>query len=75
MHGKNLSVLTNMLDPSRLTSVNRDNIVEANEAKVSMMPTGLLDTLTAAEIADLVAYLRSGGNPKHVVYAAPVAVK
>ena len=71
MHGKNLSVLTNMLDPSSLTNVERDNIAETSAAKVSMMPTGLLDTLTANEIADLVAYLRSGGNPESAIYVEP----
>ncbi len=71
MRGKSLSVLTNMLDPSSLTNVNRDNITETSTAKVSMMPTGLLDTLNADEIADLVAYLRSGGNPKSPIYAKP----
>lgn len=68
MNGKNLSVLTNMLDPSSLTEVNRDNVMETSEAKVSMMPTGLLDTFSADEIADLVAYLRSGGDPQSPIY-------
>lgn len=75
MNGKNLSVLTNMLDPSSLTNIDRDNIAEANEARVSMMPTGLLDTLTADEIVDLIAYLRAGGNPNHALYSQPVASK
>ncbi len=73
MRGKNLSVLTNMLDPSSLTNVDRDNIAETSAAKVSMMPTGLLDTLTAQEIADLVAYLRSGGNSNSPIYSAAVS--
>lgn len=73
MRGNTLVVLTNMLDPSSLTNVNRDDVIEAVEAKSSMMPTGLVDTLTADQIADLVAYLRAGGNANHMIYTKPVA--
>ena len=31
-------------------------------SKVSMMPTGLLDTLTRDEILDLLAYMKSVGK-------------
>ncbi len=38
--------------------------VEARQpAKISQMPEGLLDRLSADEIRDLMAYLMSGGNP------------
>ncbi len=33
-----------------------------------MMPAGLLDTFKPDEIADLLAYLRSGGSPAHPIY-------
>ncbi|EMI42385.1 c-type cytochrome [Rhodopirellula sp. SWK7] len=75
MRRNELNVLTNMLDPSSLTKLNRDDIAETFEAKISMMPTGLLDTLTGEEIIDLVAYLRSGGNANHRLYTDPVAAK
>jgi hypothetical protein len=32
------------------------------------MPKGLLDKLTHEEILDLVAYVYSGGDPKHKVF-------
>ena len=32
---------------------------------------GLLDTLSEAEILDLLAYLRSGGQPDHPLYETP----
>jgi len=73
MNGKNLSVLTNMLDPSALTSLNRDNIEEARPATTSMMPSGLLDTFTKDEIIQLMAYLRAGGQSEHPLYKASVA--
>jgi hypothetical protein len=33
-----------------------------------MMPTGLLNTLKADEIQDLIAYLMSRGDSEHQVY-------
>jgi putative heme-binding domain-containing protein len=75
MHENKLSVMTNMLDPSSLAEIDRDSVEESLEAKTSMMPSGLLDTFTAEEIADLVAYLRSGGEAKHAIYTKPLAVK
>ncbi|MDA8744272.1 c-type cytochrome [Rubripirellula amarantea] len=73
MHEKNINVLTNMLDPSSLTVINRDSIEETRESKVSMMPSNLVDTFTAAEIADLIAYLRAGGRREHPIYKDAVA--
>ncbi|MEM6363931.1 MAG: L-sorbosone dehydrogenase [Planctomycetota bacterium] len=75
MHSDRLTVMTNMLDPSATTTVIRDDILETAEAKTSMMPSGLLDTLTTTDIEDLVAYLRSGGNAKHAIYGQPVAMR
>jgi hypothetical protein len=54
-----------MPDPGRITAVNRHEVEEIVLSKVSMMPTGLIDTLTVDEILDLVAYLRSGGRSDH----------
>jgi len=73
MNANNLSVLTNMLDPSSLTNLNRDQIEEARPAKTSMMPTGLLDTFTEAEIVQLMGYLRAGGQKNHPLYQATKA--
>lgn len=68
LHGKNMMVLTDMTNPSNLTSVDRDTVEEMMPSKSSMMPTGLVDTLTKEEALDLLAYLRSGGNPKHDLF-------
>ena len=73
MNANRLSVLTNMLDPSDLTAVERDSIEETRPAPNSMMPAGLIDTLDADQIADLLAYLRAGGDPNHAIYRAAVA--
>jgi putative heme-binding domain-containing protein len=61
--GEGLMVMTNMFEPDNLTTVNRNELEESKPSPVSLMPAGLLDTLTREEILDLMAYLRSG-NPK-----------
>jgi putative heme-binding domain-containing protein len=68
LNGKNLLIVTNMLEPGKFTSVNVDTIEEQFPSPISMMPQGLLDTLSQDEILDLVAYLRSGGDPNHTAF-------
>ncbi len=68
MAGNQLRVMTNMLDPSALVDVDRTNIEETAPTNLSMMPKGLIDTLSQEEIVDLVAYLRAGGNPLSPIY-------
>jgi putative heme-binding domain-containing protein len=68
LNGHILMVSSNMLDPGNFTNIDRHDIVDTKPSKVSMMPSGLLDTLTADEVADLLAYLQSGGNPKSDKY-------
>ncbi len=63
LNGNDLQIATNMLDPGNFTGINRKDIKEMRPSKVSMMPSGLLDTLSPDEIADLMAYLKSAGNP------------
>ncbi|MCY2997099.1 MAG: c-type cytochrome [Planctomycetota bacterium] len=69
LNGDNLMVATNMLDPGSFTNLKRSDIIEMKPSKASMMPSGLLDTLTEEEIFDLLVYLQSGGNPKSDRYA------
>lgn len=73
MHNENLSVLTNMLDPSKLTNLRRSQIEAVRPATTSMMPSGLLDTFTQEEIIQLMGYLRSGGRPDHPLYQSSTA--
>ena len=73
MSGTKLRVMTNMLDPSSLSEVNREAIEATRPAKASMMPSGLLDTFNAEEIADLIAYLRAGGRQDHPIFQKVIA--
>ncbi|MBX3441187.1 MAG: c-type cytochrome [Planctomyces sp.] len=56
-----LKIVSDPLRPSIVTEVHKRRIDEVRESPVSPMPTGLLDSFTEAEIADLLAYLTSGG--------------
>ena len=62
LHGDNITVNTNMLDPSAQVNVNVNKIEETRPSPISMMPEGLLNTLTEEEASDLVAYLLSRGD-------------
>ncbi|MEZ6091332.1 MAG: c-type cytochrome [Pirellulaceae bacterium] len=68
MNGKNLMVLTNMMEPANQTVIDRDDIDMMETAKISMMPGGLINTMSAEEIRDLLGYLKAGGNPSHSIY-------
>jgi putative heme-binding domain-containing protein len=59
--GDTLSVIEDMFDPGRATSVRRADIEEMKPSPESPMPAGLLDSLTAAEIEDLAAFLLRRG--------------
>lgn len=62
LNGNRYMVQENMIDPGRFTNVQVDQIEMMKPSKVSMMPTGLLDTLTRDEILDLLAYMKSVGK-------------
>jgi putative heme-binding domain-containing protein len=62
LNENSLSVMTNMLDPNALTTVDARKVESMEKSKVSLMPTGLLDTFKEDEILDLMAYLLSRGD-------------
>lgn len=62
LNGENFIVNTNMLDPNGLVNVDRRKIEEMKPSPVSMMPEGLLNTLSRDEVLDLAAYLLSRGD-------------
>jgi putative heme-binding domain-containing protein len=62
LHGNNMSICEDMLNPGRMTNVPRDEIEEMKPSPVSQMPEGLLDTLHRDEVLDLMAYLLSRGD-------------
>ncbi|HSI35496.1 MAG TPA: c-type cytochrome, partial [Tepidisphaeraceae bacterium] len=50
-------------------SIPKKELKSKSVAKMSMMPPGLVDNFTKEEIFDLIAYLRSGGDPKDKAFA------
>ncbi|MFK7821087.1 MAG: c-type cytochrome, partial [Planctomycetaceae bacterium] len=68
LNGKRIMVIDDMLNPGKMVQVNVNEIEEQMISKTSMMPSGLLNRLSSDEILNLVAYLKSGGDPNHSVY-------
>ena len=51
--------------------VGQTQIAKREMSPVSLMPPGLLSTLTKEEILDLLAYLESGGHAQAPMFANP----
>ncbi|HKQ36981.1 MAG TPA: heme-binding protein [Verrucomicrobiae bacterium] len=65
----NIMVNANMYDPNDMVRVNRKDIKSIHPAKVSMMPTGLLNVLKEDEILDLMAFLLSRGERDNKMFS------
>jgi len=73
LSGDSMRINTNMLDPSAIEGIDRKTIDEQFPSKLSMMPTGLLNTLHEDEMLDLLAYLLSRGDRNHAMFQKPTA--
>ncbi|PHS03321.1 MAG: hypothetical protein COA78_18365 [Blastopirellula sp.] len=69
MKGDTYWINTDMMKPSAITKINLNDIEAIKASPVSMMPAGLLSTMKKEDILDLLAYLISGGNPEHALFA------
>ena len=67
--GDKLQLAVNPFDFSVQLAVNRSDILSIDRSPESPMPVGLLNSLNAQEVADLLAYLISGANPKDPMFA------
>jgi putative heme-binding domain-containing protein len=67
---ENHYLVTLIVDPFNGTKENimANQIVKKEKSPVSLMPPGMLMTLSKEEILDLVAYLRSGGNEQDAAF-------
>ena len=68
IHGDTWHVNTDMLNPGGQVNVNRTKVESVEASKVSMMPTGLLDTFKEDEMLDLIAFLLSRGDRKNAMF-------
>jgi putative heme-binding domain-containing protein len=63
-----VKVIENPLAKAEPVVLRKGAIADRRKAPTSIMPKGLLDKLTKEEILDLVAYVVSGGDPKHHLF-------
>ena len=66
--GDKLQLAVNPFDFSVQLAVNRSDILAIDRSAESPMPVGLINSLNAQEVADLIAYLVSGANPKDKMF-------
>jgi putative heme-binding domain-containing protein len=69
MSGDHYRVNTNMMDPSSAAKVDANAITSIEPSPVSMMPPGLINMMERDDILDLLAYLISGGDSDHELFA------
>ena len=65
LNNNGLTLNTDLTDPNKRVTINRNTIDEMMVSKTSPMPAGLFNRMTRDEIMDLVAYLISGADPTH----------
>ena len=63
-------VMTNPFAPDASAQVSVKDVVSRKDYGVSPMPPGLINMLNSDELLDLVAYIFSGGDPKHKAFTA-----
>jgi putative heme-binding domain-containing protein len=69
LSGDTYNVITDLYAPGEMTNVKTSELKSVVPSTVSMMPPGLLNTLTDKDILDLTAYVLSGGDPENHMYA------
>jgi putative heme-binding domain-containing protein len=63
-----LRLVADPLEPGKVTKIAKGEIESHQKSETSIMPAGLLNTLTEGEVLDLLAYLEAGGDPRHPLY-------
>jgi putative heme-binding domain-containing protein len=69
LNGDSVMVNTNMMNPDEIVPVDRKRLKSMKDSPVSMMPPGLLNSLSKDDVLDLLAYLISQGNPEDPMFA------
>jgi cytochrome c len=62
--GNGVRIAANPAAPDERVLIPRDRIEAVQKSNVSMMPVGLVSSLTREEILDLLAYVEAGGDPQ-----------
>jgi putative heme-binding domain-containing protein len=66
--GKGVRMAANPAAPDERIVIPRNRIESLQKSDVSMMPVGLVSTLTREEVLDLLAYVEAGGDPAHPAF-------
>ena len=66
-----LALAANPFDLGQLTKTPTDRVARIEPSAVSMMPPSTVALMNADELADLIAYLISGGDKKHAAFRRP----
>lgn len=69
LSGDRLTLNTDLTDPNKRVNIDRKEVEELTVSKTSPMPVGLFNRMKKDEILDLIAYLISGGNSDHPLFA------
>jgi putative heme-binding domain-containing protein len=69
LSGDGVTLNTDLTDPNQRVNVDRKEVKNIELSKVSPMPPMLLMMLKKEEVLDLVAYVLSGGNKGHAMFA------
>ena len=56
------------LQPLNLTKIKKSKVASKKGSSISMMPGGLINSMNAEELKDLIAYFVSAGDRKHKVF-------
>lgn len=68
LKGDEYRISVDMMDPNNILTVKVADIVSMNPSPVSMMPPGLINTLSEEDVLDLLAYMLSAGDPEHPMF-------
>lgn len=66
----NYYISQNPFDASVVRTIAKTNVARTRVSDVSPMLPGMINGLNPEELNDLIAYLKSGGNPNHGAYTA-----
>ncbi len=68
LNNDQVMVNTDMMNPGSSVPIDRKNIESMKPSKISMMPSGLLDTFKEDEVLDLLAYILSRGDRNNAMF-------
>ncbi len=67
---KEVAVAPNPFNNAEFKKAPADQVTKIEYSQTSMMPPGMIAAMNADELKDLIAYVVSGGNPKHEAFQA-----